>query len=129
MKNSNAGEDKLGVHPILAMPATLLFSSPAFGFVLVDTWDMEPFDHEMDALKLIAYYLMDTRRWLPSNDLEVTTIAAVVFEDRLRAHTDGVVRYKQGAFQRIEELSCGGMTRIERALQLAAILFRELDPR
>ena len=83
----------------------------------------------MDALKLIAYYLMDTRRWLPSNDLEATTIAAVVFEDRLRVHTDGVVRYKQGAFQRIEELSCGGMTRIERALQLAAIMFRELDPR
>ena len=93
---------------------------------LVGTWDMEPFDHEMDALKLIAYYLMDTRQWLPSNDMVVTTVAAVVFEDRLRAHTDSVVRYQQGAFQRIEELSCGGMIRIERALQLAAILFREL---
>ena len=80
-------------------------------------------------MKLVAFYIADYRQWDRSNDMVAAMVAALVLEEDIRAHIDGVYRYSQGAFRFIEELDQKDMRSVEVALHNAAKMFRVMMKR
>ena len=92
---------------------------------VVNAWPQAPLQHERDALVILALYLMEDRTWDAQNDMVCTLILTLVLADGIRGHSDGVVRYSQGAFRVVEECPASDMERIEKALRLSAVLCKE----
>lgn len=95
---------------------------------LIADWDPQPLGHEKDALCVVALYVMEDRVWNTQNDMVATLLLGTIFGRFLRAHSDAVVMYHQGAYVEIEEIGASDMRRIEVALLTAALLFKEIMP-
>ena len=81
---------------------------------------------DIDAIMIIVLYVSERFSWQATNDVVVALIASAVLQDQLRAHDDGVVLYRQGAYQQCQGLRTQDMTRIEEALQNGAAGFKML---
>ena len=92
----------------------------------ITAWLYKPTSLERDAILVVALLVADGRQWGPKNDMVSAMLFRLVLGSGIRGHSDGVVRYRQCAFQDIEEIVETDMRRVEKTLQLAAHMFRHL---
>ena len=71
--------------------------------------------------RIIAMFVMDPIHWSKENTLLVTRVAVLLMPDVV-AHSDGVHRYRQGAFRRIEDIPSVSMVKMESVLSKAHVI-------
>ena len=92
----------------------------------VALWATKPTPMELASMKVIALLVLEQRHWSKGNDLVSAMIFRLVVGPEIRGHSDGVVRYQQGAFQEIEEISSMDLMKVEKTLLLSAQMLRTL---
>ena len=91
----------------------------------LDKWGGEPACDMQLVLRIIAMCVMEPIHWSKENDLLVTRVAVLLLSDVV-AHSDGVHRYRQGSFRRIEDIPSVSMVKMESILSKAQIIFIRL---
>ena len=77
------------------------------------------------ALRIVTLCVLEPIQWTRENDLLLARVAALLLSDVV-AHADGVHRYRQGAYRRIEEIPNVCMVKMESLLSTAQIIFNHL---
>ena len=77
------------------------------------------------ALRIVALCVVEPILWARDNDLLVTRVAALLLDDVV-AHPDGVHRYRQGAYSRIEDIPNVCILKMESVIARAQIILNHM---
>lgn len=92
----------------------------------LSTWVRQPSPSEKSALKIMALYLDMNVIWDSKSDLLLARIVGTLTHGRLRAHSDSVRQYKNGAWHRLAALPSAMVSEMENALNMCRFLCVDL---
>ena len=92
----------------------------------IATWLEPPSASQRRALMVIALYFESGNLWDPKSDMLLGRLIGTLAFGELRAHSDSVRRYENGAWKRIAVLPADLVTRLEDAMNLCRYLCFQL---
>ncbi len=92
----------------------------------LNTWPVHPTTSQAKALSIIALYFETNVVWNDKSDLLMARVVACMGKEVLRAHSDAVRRYDNGAWGRVSALPADMVQEIETAINMARFLCSKL---
>ena len=111
---------------ITRMPA-LISSTKAYVEQQVSGWPTPPSTLLCNALAIVCHCVTERCHWSPTDDLLATQLAALMFVNEFRAHSDGFRCYQNGAFRRLDELQEPTVRAILTTLDASMVILKHVS--
>ena len=92
----------------------------------IAVWDPPATPLVEHALRIVGLYVDTKFVWHASNDILMTRIIDLLFQEEFRAHPEGVFQYVDGHWSRIQEFNYRTARRLEKVLGCASFFFKAL---